>query len=71
MDVPLFLEIVEELLAASRHGARKRLGGDARYCLYVNRGSEALRRDLESRCVTPLNMSWFDRLQLVPARQEN
>lgn len=71
MDVPLFLEVVAELLSGSRHRARKGAGGNERYCLYVNRGSEALRRDLESRCVTPLNMSWFDRLQLVPARPEN
>jgi two-component system OmpR family response regulator len=68
MDVPLFLEIVEQLLARKPNGM-KRAPGDERYCRYVNRGSEAYRRDLESRCSTPLNMSWFDRLQLVPNEQ--
>jgi DNA-binding response OmpR family regulator len=65
MDAPLFLEIVEELLANHREGQLERAIGDERYCRYVNRSNEAFRRDLELRCSTPLNMSWFDRLQLV------
>jgi DNA-binding NtrC family response regulator len=71
MDVPLFLEIVEDLLAHDRKGKRKRDRGDESYCRYVNRSNEAFRRDLERRCSTPLNMPWFDRLQLVTTTEEN
>ena len=71
MDVPLFLEIVEKLLAAHRDGKLKRVSGDERYCRYVNRSNEAFRRDLERRCSTPLDMPWFDRLQLVTTAEKN
>ena len=71
MDVPLFLELVEQLLVEDRTGALKRARGGRRSCRYVNRGSDALRRDLESRWSTPLNMSWFERLHLVPCGEVN
>ena len=71
MDVPLFLEIVEQLLADNRDGKLKRVSGDERYCRYVNRSNEAFRRDLERRCSTPLDMPWFERLQLVTTTEEN
>lgn len=71
MDVPLFLEIVEQLLANAREGKLERVAGDERYCRYVNRSNEAFRKDLERRCSTPLNMPWFERLQLVTTAEEN
>jgi CheY-like chemotaxis protein len=69
MDVASFLDILEQILADNRNGRRKRICGDERYCRYVNRSSDTFRRDLESRCTTPLNMSWFDRLQLVSSEE--
>ncbi len=71
MDVPLFLEIVEQLLARHRDGKLKRVNGDERYCRYLNRSSDAFRQDLERRCSTPLNMSWFERLQLGTPAEKN
>lgn len=71
MDVPVFLKIVEHLLGAHRDGKLERVFGDERYCRYVNRSSDAFRQDLARRCSTPLNMSWFERLQLIPANEEN
>jgi CheY-like chemotaxis protein len=71
MDVILFLEIVEQLIADRRDGRLKRAAGDERYCRYLNRSSEAFRRELERRCSAPLDMSWFERLQLATTGEAN
>jgi CheY-like chemotaxis protein len=71
MDVPLFLEVVEQLLANNRDGKLKRVNGDERYCRYVNRSNEAFRRDLQRRCSKPLDMPWFERLQLVTTAEKD
>lgn len=71
MDVPLFLDMVAQLLADSRAGKLERVNGDARYCRYVNRSNEAFREDLERRYSTPLNMAWFERLPRVATAGNN
>ena len=71
MDVALFLEIVEQLLARNRNGGPKRVCGDEDYCRYVTRNNEAFRNDLERRYSTPLPMPWFERLELVTSRENN
>lgn len=70
MDVPTFLEIIRALLAETREERLKRVceGRDFRY---VGRSREAFRRDLERRCSTPLNMSWFERFKLVTTMENN
>lgn len=70
MDVPTFLEIIRTLLAETREERLKRVC-EGKEFRYVGRGNEAFRRDLERRCSTPLNMSWFDRLQLVTTTENN
>ncbi len=71
MDVPVFLSIVEQILAYDSHRARRRASGDEHDWRCVNRKNEAFRRDLERRLSTPLDMSWFDRVQLVTTTSEN
>lgn len=71
MDVSLFLDIVAELLVHGDSNGLKRAPGDARYCRYFNRSSDALRRDLERRLSTPLDMSWFEHVQLETATPQN
>lgn len=70
MDVPTFLEIIRKLLAETREERLKRVceGRDFRH---VGRSNEAFRRDLERRYSTPLNMSWFEQLQLVTTTEKN
>jgi hypothetical protein len=68
--VPTFLEIIRRLLAETREERLKRVC-DAKDFRYVGRSNEAFRKDLERRCSTPLNMPWFERLQLVTTTEEN
>jgi CheY-like chemotaxis protein len=62
MDVAAFLETIEELLAERPRRGGERLRNDKSYCRFVQRPGDVLRRDLQDRCSTPLNMAWFDRL---------
>jgi CheY-like chemotaxis protein len=71
LDVALFLEIVEGLLAKKRNGQLKRVCGDESYCHYVNGSTEAFREDLERRYSTPFPMPWFEKLELVTSSEEN
>lgn len=68
IDVPAFLNVVDDLLSGNRNTPLKP-GGVRASCRGSSRRNEAFRRDLEIRSTTPLDMSWFDRLHPLPSRK--
>jgi CheY-like chemotaxis protein len=57
IDVPVFLEIISQLLAETHQQRLNRVCGDDEYCRYVARPYELFVRRLNERHSTPLKLS--------------
>ncbi len=58
IDVPVFLEIVRDLLAERGEQRRERICGSDEYCRYVGRSYETFLRLLQERRSAPMKLSW-------------
>lgn len=57
IDVPVFLDVIQELLGAK---GRQRVRGDQSYCRYISRHYEPYLRMLQERYDTPFRMDTMD-----------
>ncbi len=57
IDVPSFLELIEELLAENSTGRRPRVCGEESYCRYVAKDYATFLKMLEERSSAPLDLA--------------
>ena len=58
IDVPVFLQIVRDLLAERGEQRRERICGSDEYCRYVGRSYETFLRLLQERRSAPMKLAW-------------